>query len=80
MPQTVSAFKRQNTVDSATIKENTQRMQSSRPASATPKISSTGGNIDSSKFKISDNGYIYVHFIVAVCRNILCLCESKLHL
>ncbi|XP_044728869.1 MAP/microtubule affinity-regulating kinase 3-like isoform X2 [Chrysoperla carnea] len=46
VPQTVSGFKRQNTVDSATIKENTQRMQATRPASATPKISA--GNIDSS--------------------------------
>lgn len=45
-----SNFKRQNTVDAATIKENSARVSASRPSA--PKNSQPPGQLDTSEFKL----------------------------
>lgn len=48
-----SNFKRQNTVDAATIKENSARVSASRPSA--PKNSQSPGQLDTSEFTLSLN-------------------------
>lgn len=48
-----SNFKRQNTVDAATIKENSARVSASRPSA--PKNSQSPGQLDTSEFTLFFN-------------------------
>lgn len=67
-----SNFKRQNTVDAATIKENSARVSASRPSA--PKNSQSPGQLDTSEFTLFFNFVRRISLLVDFIQIFVVLC------